>query len=122
MPGYDYASNKRTLILVLRYGCRYCDESLPLYKRLLELRREGQIRGVNMLAIFPDNPTVAKSVLDEEGLDISFIPSVNLAQLRIPGTPTLLLMDDKGSILEVWVGKLSEGKELDLIDHLRRPT
>src|SRR6267143_5733907 len=43
-PDIDWTKNQETLLLVLKKGCRFCDESAPFYQRLTkELSSEAKI-------------------------------------------------------------------------------
>jgi len=39
----------------------------------------------------------------------------SLADVNVSGTPTLLLIDQTGHVLRVWVGKLDENRERDVM-------
>ena len=37
IPGVDWKVNDRTLVLALRKGCHYCEDSMPFYRKLAQL-------------------------------------------------------------------------------------
>jgi hypothetical protein len=41
-----------------------------------------------------------------------------LDSIRVGGTPTLILTNDKGEVTDFWVGKLAPDKEVELINKL----
>ena len=43
---------------------------------------------------------------------------VDFSKIKVPGTPTLLLVDDQGKVLDVWVGKLDESREKQVLASL----
>jgi hypothetical protein len=46
------------------------------------------------------------------------IPSSKYEQLRVPGTPTLILVDRAGVIQQMWLGKLDASREAQVISAL----
>jgi hypothetical protein len=105
--GYQWGPHNRTLVLALRYGCIHCDHNMHFYKQL-----QGQVQQsdakTSLLAVFPDDAFGAQHDLDSHSLkDMPFLANVNFAALHVPGTPTLLLVNNKGTILQSWVGELS---------------
>jgi len=66
IAGQEWGNHPRTLLLALKYGCKYCDESAPFYKRLIELRRSGGPDEVRFLALFPDDHIIAQRTLQLE--------------------------------------------------------
>ena len=72
LSGYRWSSHKRTLVLALRKGCHYCQDSVPFYRQLVALENSGALRDVHILAIFPDPKDVVGALLESEQLIISF--------------------------------------------------
>lgn len=114
----NWRSHARTLVLALRYGCHYCQESAPFYKRLLDLQAVGRLGNVRISAIFPDDSTVAAHTLQGEGLKLDLVPAVDFARLRILSTPTAMLVDPEGHVQRVWVGELNAKRQGALIASL----
>jgi hypothetical protein len=44
------------------------------------------------------------------------LPAVNYSTLGVTGTPTLVLVDSTGRIVDFWVGKLSEVEQQEVIE------
>lgn len=53
LPGYNWRSHAHTLVLALRYGCHYCEESAPFYRHLLNLQAGGQFGDLRIIANLP---------------------------------------------------------------------
>jgi hypothetical protein len=49
------------------------------------------------------------------------VPSVPLGTLKISGTPTVILADSSGRILQDWVGELTEHEQQQMLDTLQVP-
>lgn len=106
---------KRTLVLVMRAGCEFCEKSGPLYRRLAAMERHGEI-AARILAVLPDSRASARAFLASEGLSsVDSICDVPLARLGVPGTPMAILVDERGRVSAVWVGLLGNAKGSDLI-------
>ena len=58
LPRYDWNAHDRTLVLALKDGCRFCEESIPFYRKLAELERSNQI-DAHLIAVFPDDPAAS---------------------------------------------------------------
>jgi hypothetical protein len=39
LPGVDWSRHRRTLLLVLNTGCRFCQGSVPFYQKLAQKQR-----------------------------------------------------------------------------------
>jgi hypothetical protein len=119
LAGYDWRSHKRTLVLALRDGCHYCEESAPFYRSMAALERDGRFGDIHILAVFPDHPAVVNKVPESEQLNVEAIPSIDLAALGVIATPTALLVDQAGMVLSVRVGELNESQQQVFLDALR---
>lgn len=111
----DWADQPKTLILALQTNCHFCNESAPFYKRLVESIRN---KNVKLVAVFPGNIEESKAHLNELGLTNLEVKQSPLANMQVSGTPTLILTNDKGEVINVWVGKLSPDKETEVISKL----
>jgi len=97
LPGISWDGT--TLVLALQKGCRYCEESSAFYRRLHDQRSGAQPR---MLAVVPGDKTEVARYLSAQGVVVVSV------------TPTLFLVDQSGSVRDVWVGKLDESKEAEV--------
>jgi len=114
LDAWDWGAHDRTLVLALRKGCHFCEDSAPFYRRLLaEHEREGST--TEIVAVFPDAADAVKEVVQTEGLKVPALAEVPLEQLKASGTPTLLLVDRNGKVLKAWIGMLSPREELEVL-------
>ena len=117
LPGlhaYNWKAHDRTLVLALRNGCHFCEDSMPFYRRLAKLERSNGI-GAHLIAVFPDDPAVVRQVVETQQLTIEVLPGVELGQVRVQATPTLMLVDQQGRVSKVWMGQLPASEEAEVI-------
>ena len=67
------------------------------------------------MAVFPDAADAVKEVVQSEGLRVHALAGVPLERLKISGTPTLLLVDRSGTVMNAWIGMLSPRQELEVM-------
>lgn len=104
----------RTLLMVLHSGCKYCTESMPFYRRLTRSLQAEQQLVAQVVVVTGDDAATANEYL--KGHDVSVHGVVSLTrergrELRIPGTPALILIDRSGKVQNVWFGKLDARAE-----------
>ena len=114
LDGWDWGGHAQTLVLGIRKGCHFCEDSGPFYQRLIAQQQRGG-SNPDILAVFPDTADAAKEVVQSEGLGVHTLAGVPLEKLKISGTPTLLLVDRSGTVMNVWIGMLTPRQELEVI-------
>lgn len=115
LPGIDWSSQPKTLVMALQKGCHFCSESAPFYKRLSESVRN---KGVKLVVVLPTVSEESAAYLDELGLSGVEVKEMSLKDLQVGGTPTLILLDGKGEVTRYWVGKLPSEKETEVLEQL----
>jgi thioredoxin-related protein len=99
----------------LNKGCRFCNESAPFYKRIIE---SVQNKNIKLIAAFPGSIEESVRHMNELGLSQMEVKSSPLNNLQVSGTPTLILINQSGEITDFWVGKLPPDKETEVINKL----
>ena len=123
LPGlhaYNWKAHDRTLVLALRNGCHFCEASMPFYRRLAKLEQSNQI-GVHLIAVFPDDPAVVRQVVETQQLTIEAVPGIELGQVKVQATPTVMLVDEQGRVSKVWMGQLPAMEEAEVIAAISKP-
>ncbi len=107
-----------TLILSLRSTCRFCTNSMPFYRRLLEDRKQIGV-AVRVVVVSTEPREVTQAYLTENGVTADFVVQVNAANWRdYLRTPTLLQVDSKGVIVNQWTGQLTPDEEKRVLSAL----
>ena len=109
----SWPASKKNMVLVLSTTCHYCKESSKFYEQLVKDCRNVHTRTI---AFFPQSVEQAQAYLKSEGVDVDQVVSTDFHLLEIGGTPTLLLVDDHGTVQKVWLGKLNNMKEKEVLD------
>jgi len=115
--GVDWVKGGQTVLLVLQKGCRFCTESAPFYQRLI--KETANRSDVKLIAVFPHSVAEGKQYLDEIGVGLTDIRQVDLSQVKVRGTPTLILVNDSGVAVDVWKGKLPPDAEERVLSKLK---
>jgi hypothetical protein len=108
----NWHDSPKNVVLVLSTTCHFCKESSGFYRKLVEDCRNH----ARTVAFFPQTPQEAQAYLKAEDVQVDEIKHADFHLLEIGGTPTLLLVDNKGIVQKVWLGKLSEAKEKEVLD------
>ncbi|MGI8467685.1 MAG: peroxiredoxin family protein [Pyrinomonadaceae bacterium] len=115
IDGVDFSQQPKTVVLALQPGCHFCTESAPFYKRLIESSRD---RNIKIVAVLPSSLKESQDYLQKLGIDNLEIKESSLNSLNVQGTPTLILANEKGEVINTWVGKLPASKEDDVINSI----
>lgn len=115
LSGVDFSQHSKTLILALQAGCHFCAESAPFYKRLIE---NVQDKNIKVVAVLPSNTDESIKYLKNLGINDLEVKQSSLNSLQVAGTPTLILANDKGVVINSWIGKLDSAKEDEMINNL----
>jgi hypothetical protein len=111
LKNINWAQNGRTLVLGLQTSCHFCTESGPFLQKLL-----GAAAGsTRIVAVLPQPVSESEEYLARLGVRVDEIRSLPLSSLGVNGTPTLLLVDSKGTIQNVWIGKLASSREAEVL-------
>lgn len=114
LPGMDFGSADRTLLIVTKSSCSFCRASYPFYQRLLA-ERDRTGKPVRIVFLSPaDDRTESIELVRAHGLKPDAQVSYAPRDLRVRVTPTLLLVDRRGHVLDVWFGQAEPVDEVDI--------
>jgi thioredoxin-related protein len=115
LPDVNWSQQSKTLILVLQTDCHFCNESIPFYKRLLQSIPNKDLK---IMAVFPTSVEKSRLHLEEFGINNIEVKQSSLSSLKVVGTPTLILINKNGDVIDSWVGKLSIDDETEVINEV----
>lgn len=110
----EWSASERTLLLAFSSRCRFCTESLPFYKRL----SESDLGSTRLVAVTREPAESGKEFFRDADVDVPVISRADLSKLRVVSTPTLVLVDNSGVILDAWRGKLTADQEESVLTSL----
>lgn len=105
----------KNLVMVISTVCKYCNESSPFYQKLATRKAGTDVR---LLAVLPQTMDESVKYLAEKNISVDEVLQINPGQLNVRGTPTLLLVNRSGVVVDVWNGKLPPDKENELMGRL----
>jgi len=114
VPNVDWNQNKKTLVFFLMKDCKYCETSTPLYRQLIE---DASKQNVQVLAILPNPVEAGRKYVEFLQLQIENVQAGSLGSYKIPGTPSVLLVDNQGTVKSAWIGAVP-GRERQMRDEL----
>jgi thioredoxin-related protein len=117
LDGVDWQKSDKTLLMALSTSCRFCAESLPFYRKIAQQKERG--KSFRLIAMFPQSIAESREYLDENRISVDEILQAPRHALFIRATPTLILVDNTGSVIRSWVGKLSPDEEIEVLNNLR---
>lgn len=115
LPGYSWDGRSQSLLLALRKGCHFCEDSLPFYRELLRAEKSGESKA-RLVAVLPDPEMDATRFVHDAQLDVPMIAPFQLQRLHVSGTPTLILVDGNGTVEKVWVGEQDAAGQQEIRD------
>jgi hypothetical protein len=115
ITGVDWSKNPRTLVLALSANCRFCGEGSAFYAALLRMQKAGSWGAI---AAFPESVETAQAYMRGQGYAIDQSYQVPLSRIGVTATPTLLVVDQNGRLVQQWIGVLGPSEEADVAAHL----
>lgn len=113
LQAMDWSKSEHTLLMFLNTHCGFCKKSEPFYRKLSnEVTDQRQVR---LIALFPQHVEEGKEYLDSAGIKVDDVIHPVSGDLKVTGTPTLVLVDKNGIATNEWIGFLSPSQETDVL-------
>lgn len=116
VTGVDWTKNSQTLVLALSTGCHFCSESAGFYQRLVNAKSTSKT--FQLIAVLPQPESDGQRYLSGLGVEVDQVKQAEFATFGVQGTPTILLVDKNGEVMDSWVGKLPETQEQEVLGRL----
>jgi thioredoxin-related protein len=97
--------DQRTLLIALQTGCRYCKESVPLYR---DLSSRAKSLNLKLIFAFPQSQSEGQSYLLANGIHADDIRQLSFSNIKVAGTPTVILLDSQNKVIDFWKGKIPD--------------
>jgi hypothetical protein len=119
LPGISWSDSPRTVVLALSAKCQYCRLSARFYRSLIGAAEPQRFR---VVAAMREPIEESKSDLVALGLEgLRDIRQTDLQALRIRGTPTLLIVNRRGTVEASWTGNLPADQQEAVFTALKVP-
>lgn len=115
VAGVDFKAARRTLVMVVREDCRFCAESLPFYQKLSQAHAKNPGQDLRVIVATTDAHEALAAYLKSNHVDVDQVVTIAAGALKVPGTPSLLLVDATGRILNFWRGRLPPQQEQEAL-------
>jgi thioredoxin-related protein len=112
----DFSKAEKTLVLAVSATCHFCSESASFYQKITS---EASGANLQIVAALPQSASEGKDYLQKLNVPVSEIKQVSLDEINVSGTPTLILFDREGKVVNYWIGKLSPEKEGEVLAKLK---
>jgi hypothetical protein len=103
LPGVSYGEHRLTLALFVRTHCLACEESMPDYEMLRQVVQDG--KGAFLVCGIVVGESI--NAITEAGFHLPVIQVKDFRTYNVSGTPTIVLIDPNGRVIDFWVGRLS---------------
>jgi hypothetical protein len=110
------AGSQRALVVALSPACHFCDESMTFYKQIVDERDQKKSPVKFIAAVAGEDMKIQEAQkLAIAGARPDSLVQLDFDAVKVPGTPTLMLIDDEGKVLDVWVGKLDASGQQEVL-------
>src|ERR1700694_2276034 len=113
VAGVNYNDAPKTLLIAMSTQCSYCAASMPFYKKLVD-SQHGDHPATHVVGILPGSEQEIREFVQQQQLNID-TKVADLRGLGLNATPTMVLVDSHGKILNFWIGKLSPESEAEVL-------
>jgi thiol-disulfide isomerase/thioredoxin len=106
-----------TLLIYGKSECTFCKASAPFYERLSHDIRATSSGRMQLGWLTTDTVGTAEEYLRLTNTLVAHTFTISQDQsrlLRLPGTPSLVLVNSRGTVQRVWVGALDESHEQEV--------
>lgn len=116
IPGHDWTTGGQTLVLVLSTDCKYCTASASFYRRLIG---EGLTHNTRFVAVLPQSPDESREYLAKLKIQFDDLEQAVPLSLGAKGTPTLILVNPSGVVIQSWEGQLPLNAENEVLAYVK---
>jgi hypothetical protein len=111
----NFGAAQKTVLLAIRKDCEYCQASVSFYRTLME--RVAKSHGSVQLAVISSDPvpTISEFLNPSSTATLVSLTQTRMREMKIIGTPTIVVADPSGLVKQVWLGKLDGAGEQEVL-------
>jgi hypothetical protein len=110
----DWQKNGQTLVMAVSSTCHFCTESGSFYQQLAKAHD-----GTRLVAVLPQSVDEGKRYLAMLGVSVDEVKEATLASIDVRGTPTLMMVNSDGVVVNKWEGKLESEQEREVLSRIK---
>jgi hypothetical protein len=110
IPGLPASPGSRSLLFVVRSTCPYCTQSMDFYQRVVQQTRSDHLP-VRLVGVCLEGLDACNAYFKAHNVSMDLTVGVTLGSIKVSGTPTLLLLDERNKVTSVWTGTLAPSRE-----------
>lgn len=117
LPGAGFEAFDRTAVLWISTTCRYCTESVPFYRQLAAKRHDRENR-VGLIVASYEPADSLERYLAQHDIVVDAVFTVPTGVRTVEGTPTITIVDARGTVVAVRAGLLTAEGEREVLSVL----
>lgn len=127
-PGLQKGQHLQVWPLIARYSgnsllifsstkCAYCLDSIPFYRKILEKQLSNGT--FQVIGVFQEDRNEVQKYIAANKLSLKeIITEFDYRKVNISSTPTLILVNNKGDIIDFWTGSIPSSYESKVISSI----
>jgi hypothetical protein len=84
---------------------------MPFYQKLSHMRARS---GFQLVAASAESAETTTQYLRQGGVDVDAVGMLRANEIPTNGTPTLVLVDTRGVVIQSWLGQLNTAQEAEV--------
>jgi peroxiredoxin len=104
----NYTGKEATRVLLFfTPTCPFCSEQFPYWKKMLNRANANQFQIIGVVSESEDRIKIEEYLksLGCESLSVAILPKDVSKSYKLSMTPTTMVIDNEGTVLQVWTGK-----------------
>ena len=114
IEGVHYADAPFTVLVFLSEDCDFCRRSVEFHRALLDSfhqRKAGSSARIQSGVVSTDSVELLRAYLKEHRLQPQLVIADHRIVEGVPGVPTVVLVNDAGTVIDRWVGLLNDQQQ-----------
>ena len=91
---------------------------MPCYRQVAEAAVRG---GTRIVAVTAENPERNRAYLTSNGVRVDTVVPIGMNTMRLAATPTLVLVQSDGRVINSWRGRLAGDAEHEVLSAVNGP-
>jgi hypothetical protein len=104
----SFHGNADNILLAIDVNCPYSSQAIPFFRELISRGKHNH--NMRVIALFNDQKEAVETYLREHDLDTDFIANVDLAEIKVDLSPTIIWVDADRKIIGSYQGLLNESQ------------